>query len=68
MSALAVAKKRLSEDKVEFRADSEFIRRLDAQAERRGMKRSVYIRDVLLRELEQAERAEREQGSRSQED
>jgi len=66
MSAAIVAKKRktnrLSEDKVEFRAEPAFIIRLDAAAAKEGLTRSAFIRQLLSRELDRRDKADSQEG------
>lgn len=47
-------KPRLSEGKVEIRATQEWVDRVDAEAARLGLKRSAYIRMVVVQALEAA--------------
>jgi len=46
---------RFSEDKVEIRAPHQWVDRVDAEADRLGLKRSAYIRMVVTQALEAAE-------------
>ncbi len=59
MSALTackpVAKNKAPRERVDLRGDTEWIARVTAQAERRGLSLSAYIRQAVTKELEQDE-------------
>lgn len=57
-AAVARKKKRLSEDKVEFRAEKAWMDRLDRVAARLGLTRSAYMRLRLTEAMDRDERPE----------
>lgn len=66
MSTQTVAKKKpnkISEGKVEFRAEQSLIAEIDAEADHEHMTRSVWIRRVLREAIKKAKRERGEQGT-----